>query len=317
MVSLSISKRFLLCCAILAGLLTSAVAGAQAPTDAELPAKHRVVYDNLLVARLNPLGLEDQISLGYRYRLYRNPGLLWRDAYAGVAFTPTLNPAVARVGGSVEIKPLAVLLLSVGYYFVGWFGTFEYLQSYTSPHDPHSDTDQDHGVDLGRRYRTIGSELQLRVQALGKVGPIVLRNDLNFFRSDLDLRDGDRLSYNARIDAMVPDGGWALTNDTDLVYLSRFGLLAGIRTSIVHAFYRDGDFVSGESTDNPNTPTVRLGPLLAYTFYDRPGKWFNKPTALLIVNWWVKHRYRTGADVHQAIPYLVLGFKCEGDIWQR
>jgi hypothetical protein len=276
-----------------------------------------VVYNNLLAARLNPLGLEDQINLGYRYRLYRDPGLLWRDAYVGLALTPTLNPAVARVGASLEIKPLAVLFLSVGYYFVGWFGSFEYLQSYRSPHADHSDTHLDEGVDAGRRYSTIGSELQLRAQVLGKVGPVVVRNDLNLFRCQLDLEGEDRLHYNARIDAMVADGGWALTNDTDLVWLSSFGLVAGIRSSVVHAFYGDRDFVPGESTENPNSPSVRLGPLLAYVFYDRPDRWFNKPTVLLIINWWLKHRYRTGADVSQGVPYLVIGFKFEGDLWQR
>jgi len=304
--------RIALCIlAVIPLLLSAPTALAQEKT---LHAQHRVVYDNLVAARLNPLGLEDRLNVGYRYRLYDDPGMLWRDAYVGLAFTPTLNPAVARLGGTLEIKPLAVLFMSVGYYFVGWFGSFQFVQSYDSPHAEHSDTDLDNGRDAGKNYATIGSELQLRVQVMGKVGPIVLRNDLNLFYSNLRLENGQKLNYNARIDAMVASNGWALTNDTDLVWLTKFGLVAGVRTSVVHAYYDDEHYRSGQSTDNPNMPSVRVGPILAYVFYDRPGARFNKPTALLIANWYITHRYRTGADVSQAVPYLVLGFKCSGEL---
>lgn len=302
---------------VVGGLMLDPLGADAEEADLTVLPQHSVLYNNLIAARLNPLGLEDQIYLGYRYRLYKDPGILWRSAYLGLAFTPTLNPALTRVGASVELKPLALLYLSVGYYFVSWFGTFEYLQSYPSPHAAHADSDQDAGKEAGDNYDTIGSELQLRAQVLGKVGPIVIRNDLNLFRGDMDLRQGEGLYYNIRIDAMVPDGGWALTNDTDVVYLSDVGLVIGLRNSVVHAFYSEGDYPPGESTDNPNTPSVRLGPLAAYMFFDRPGSRFNKPTVLLILNWYLKHRYRTGTDVSQGLPYIVLGFKLEGDLWSR
>ncbi len=282
--------------------------------DKPLHAQHRVVYDNLVAARLNPLGLEDRLNLGYRYRLYDDAGLLWRDAYAGVAFTPTLNPAVARVGASLEVKPLAVLFMSVGYYFVGWLGSFQFLQSYDSPHAAHSDTAQDEATDANKNYSTMGGELEIKVQVMGKVGPVVLRNTLNLFHSDMRLENGQRLYYNPRVDAMVPNRGWHLTNDTDLVWLFRFGLVAGLRASVVHSFFDPEHYRPGESTENPNTPIVRMGPILAYVFYDGPGSRFNKPTVLLIANWHLSHRWRTGEDVSQGVPYLVLGFKCSGEL---
>ena len=46
-----------------------------------------------------------------------------------------------------------------------------------------------------------------------------------------------------------------------------------------------------------------------------PGVFFNNPTAILIVNWWLEHPYRTGQEVSQAVPYIVLGFAFNGDIW--
>lgn len=281
---------------------------ALAADEGALPPRHSVTYSSLLAARVNPLGLEEQLAVGYRLRLYDKPGILWRDAFVGLAFTPVLNPAQLRLGAELTVKPIAVLSLAARYSFLYWLGSFEYLQSYRSPGEEHSDSALDAGKEADENYATGGGQLQLQAQALAKVGPVVLRNDLKVFHTDADLRSGDTLFYDVTVDAMVPDAGWALTNDTDLVYLTRFGLVAGVRTSLVHAFYSE--------SDNPNTPHVRMGPLLAYVFYDRPGSLFNKPTVLLILNWYLKHRYRTGADVSQGVPYVVLGFKFGGDLWR-
>ena len=43
-------------------------------------------------------------------------------------------------------------------------------------------------------------------------------------------------------------------------------------------------------------------------------RWYN-PTAILLVQWWAQHRWRTGEDVHPAMPYIVLGFSFEGDFF--
>ena len=45
------------------------------------------------------------------------------------------------------------------------------------------------------------------------------------------------------------------------------------------------------------------------------GDAFEKPTLLLIANWYLSHRWRTGADVTQAFPYLALAFRFEGTLW--
>lgn len=297
----------------LALVLAPSIARAQAP--APLVPRQRVVYENLLGVRINPLGIEDQLTLAYRARLHDDPAPLWRDAHVGVAFTPTLNPSLARVGGTVEIRPLTVLALSAGYYFVSFFGSQKQLQSYDTPTAAHSDSDLEAGDDAGRAYGTSGTEVQLRSQLLAKVGPIVLRNDTSFFGSKIDLERRDRLYYNVRSDLLVPNGGWSLTTDTDLVYLSSFGLIAGARASVGHAFYREGDYAPGEPIDNPNTPTVRAGPLFAYVFHDEPGARFNKPTVIAMASWWLSHRYRTGEDVSQGLPYIAIAFRFEGEIW--
>jgi hypothetical protein len=288
--------------------------------DATVPPRrrHRLTYSNLLVVRYNPLGCEDQIDLRYRFRLYQKTSLLYRDAHLGVAFTPTINFALSRVGVSVIANPLAVVTLSAGYYFNVWYHAFGHLQSFPSARDAHSDTDLDRrDEDHGLSYGTTGHEAQLSAVLLAKAGAVVFRSDNSFHFTALELKGGDTVYYTPRQDVLMPNRGWIMTSDLDVVYLTAFGFLAGIRASLVHAFYTARSFADGEPMDNPSTPTIRIGPIAAYTFFDRPNKKLNKPTILLIVNWWLLHRYRTGEDVPRSIPYALLGFRLEGDLWGR
>lgn len=284
------------------------------PPDQPLP-RHRVYYKNLLAARLNPLGLEDRFELGYALRLFDDPAPLYREANLGLAFTPTLSPAVTRVGATLTVRPLTILQLAASAYWVQWFGTFEYLQTFASPNDDFSDSALERGKDDGRNYATSGFEAELQAMALARVWQIVLRSDLKFYYDDMDLRGDDTLFYNIRIDHLVPDQGWSLTNDTDLVWLSDFGLVAGLRATVTHAFYRDSDFRSDEEPTTGADTTVRLGPLLAWVIDDDLYRGFNRPTVLAVVNWWLLHPYRTGRDVSQAVPYFVLGFSFDGELW--
>jgi hypothetical protein len=297
----------------LAVMLVSPLSQAQGSGDELLP-NHRVVYESLSAFRYNPVGIEEQLVVAYRKRLHGEPGILWRDAYVGAGFTPTLNPAVVRLGGTLEVKPLAIFSLSAGFYYVSWFGALGHVQTFPDVTAEHSDSGLEDGKRAAQNRSASGTELQLRAQLVAKAGPIVVRNDTNFFRYALDLSKGERLFYNVRSDVLAPNDGWAMTNDTDLVYLSDGGFIAGVRGSVTHAFYRSADY-PGATDDNPNTPSVRLGPLLAYIFHDDPGAVFNRPTLLLLTGWWLSHRYRTGEDTSQAVPYLVLGFRCEGDLW--
>lgn len=301
----------------IAGADESSATGDDTPSgenSTPLP-KHRITYENLLVVRYNSLGLEDMLDIRYRLRLYKRSDILYRDAHIGLGFTPSISPAQARIGPSLVIKPLAVLTLTVGYHYSIWFGNFDFLQSYTSPRAPYSDSDLDREDKNGRSYATTGHEAHLGVNLIAKVGPIVISNDLNAFYHDQDLRAGDTAFYEARYDMMVRDRGWLLSNDTNLLYLTDFGFIAGLTHSLVHAFYKDDDFLESEPTTNPNGPLLYLGPLAAYIFYDKPERLFNEPTLIFLVTWYLKHRFRTGADVPQAVPCLMLGFSFNGELW--
>ncbi len=290
---------------------------AEKKTEPTLWPKHRITYSNLFLLRYNPLAVEERLHITYRYRLYQKRGILWRDAHLGIGVTHSFSPAISRVGVSAIFQPLAILTLSAGYYFISWYGIYDFMASFESAHDDYSDSTIKKMGDRRENYATNGHVAQLRAHLIGKIGPVVLSNVLTFYYVYMDLREGDTVYYEPRYDLMAPNDGWALTNETDLLYVTDFGLVAGVHNTVVHAFYRDEHVREGESKDTANVPMVRTGPLLAYIFYDNPKKMFNKPTLVLIVNWWLKNRFRTGQDVHQAVPYLVLGFKFEGDLWNN
>ncbi len=311
---------------------------ADSPPKRMVP-KHTVQYNLLTPIRLNPLGVEARFDIGYRYRLYDTPGLIKDGSYVGIDFSPTLSPAITRVGPTLTIQPLALLRFKAFYGVLQHFGTFQFMQSYDSPYDDFSTTTYKETKD--RRYA--GTALQGQFNALlqAKAGPIAIRNEVAFFRTDvLNIQDNDGdgvkddLYYSIRNDMLVPANGWYVTNDSDLLYLSDFGLTAGVRGTLVHAFYPDSVYEPGDEAlegkvdelENPNGPTFRVGPLIAYTFFDRPGAKFNRPSILLIANWWVRHRYRVAGsaaepsslgDSRPAMPYIVLGFACTGELWGR
>lgn len=286
------------------------------PAREALPPEHRLTYSNLSALRVNPLGLETRTLVGYEHRLWDDPGVLTRDAYVGLKLYPILNPALVRLGGQVEVKPAAVLALRGAVFFEQYLGTFNQLDAYPTPTAEHCD---DCMRDRADADLTVGAttsfEAELGGLAQVKVGPIAVRHDATFYYADADT-PGATVHYDQRIDMVVPDAGWSTTQETDLLYVTDFGLAAGARLSVLHAFYRDSDFLPGESTENPNTPAVRLGPAIAYTFFDDPGATFDKPTLILLSQWWLEHRYRTGQDVTQALPMIALAFRFEGRLWE-
>lgn len=299
------------------GATAEATAPPGAPSAKEaLPPEHRLTYTNLAALRVNPLGLENRTTFGYEHRLWDDPGVLTRDAYVGLKLYPILNPALIRLGAQMEVKPAAVLALRGAVFYEQYLGTFNQLDAYATPTAEHCDDcmrdRHDAGLTVGA---TTSFEAELGALAQVKAGPIALRHDATFYYADADT-PGATVHYDQRIDMVVPDAGWSTTQETDLLFVTDFGLAAGARFSVLHAFYRDSDFLPGESTENPNTPAMRLGPAIAYTFFEDPGSRFDKPTLILLSQWWLEHRYRTGQDISQALPLIALAFRFEGRLWE-
>jgi hypothetical protein len=275
------------------------------PPDPPIP-PHRITYDSLFGFRLNPLGIEEQYALSYKARFYASDSKALRENYFALNLAPTLSPAISRFGGNVEVRPLTILSLSAGFYQVAYLGSFGTLASYPSAASDYSDTAIDAGKDAGTNHPAKGFEVVGRATALAKAGPIVFRSDTLVYYTDLGLSEGDTVYYYPRLDVIAPDGGVMIASDLDVAWLTDFRLLAGARASVVDSFTDAAD---------PD-PLVRVGPLLAYTFFDEPGARFNKPMLIGILQWWLLHPYRTGEDVHQAIPYGTIAFRFEGELWR-
>jgi hypothetical protein len=100
-----------------------------------------------------------------------------------------------------------------------------------------------------------------------------------------------------------------IANDLDVLYVTDFGLNIGLRHTSVFPQY-----TKAQNPDDTDNSHQRLGLLAAYTWRDDGYTRFNKPTALLITSWYLSHRNRTGQDVSNAMPYVVLGFAFTSDL---
>lgn len=335
-----------------AGLLLCAVSNTQAAPSkpmAPLPPQDRLVLNNLLVLRLNPVGLEDQIRFGLQHRLSEEgDGPLKREAFLFAGIAPRINPAFIKIGPSVEIQPLSILNLRVGLEFVQLFGTFGFLQSYGSATDEYDDKriaacstrsalencryqGPDGAEVLGstevRSSAAAGLHLMIEPTLQLRLGPIALRNKLAIEYWSMGTRPGDRTFYDVTLDTLVPKRGWVIANDLDALFVTRFRLSAGVRYSLVQSLYQDSDFRAGEDRERADNRVQRVGPLLSYTFFDRGFTAFNRPTLLFSVAWYVDHRYRTGqapAGIlpgvfvqSPAMPYILLGFSFQSDLINR
>ncbi len=299
-------RRLLVALVVLYGTSHEALAEPETPDL-------RISITNLLVGRINPLGLEDQLRIGPQKRLYHSSSPILSDNFLFFGATPRVNPAFIKAGPSLEIQPLSILTLRFGFELMQIFGSFGELQSFASPLDNYSDSTLDKNTNAGRNYVTSGSHFTFEPTLRMKLGPVALVNRFSIEYWAMNVHTGDTVFYESTLDTLVPARGWILSNDLDLVYISKLKFVIGARYSVVHPLYQPGDFRPGEAQVNLNGHQ-RLGPLFAYTFFDHPFARFNKPTLVLIVNWYVDHRWRTGADVSAGVPYAVLGFGFVSDL---
>ncbi len=301
----------------LAALMALSILGPAAAASEPPPPTpvHQLFYQNLTVIRVNPLGLQNQFELDWRHRLY-DPGdsLIMSQNYWALTAAPILTPGLMRLGVAAKLQPLAILKLEVKWEYLNYFGNFDLIQSYADDDADFSDSAIADGGDAGLNYATDGWQLTLDGEARAKVGPLIVRNRFKAGYLEVALRGNDTLFYEQYFDLLLPGKGWFFTNDLDLLVQVGKKLIIGARWAFMDVQYPDDAFAPGEDKDSDNAPTHRLGPLVAYTFFDDPGASFNKPTILLLVNWYLQHRWRTGEDVSQAMPYFVLGFAFSGDL---
>jgi len=286
------------------------------------PPAQRLVLRGFTAARYNAQGLTAEGKLDFRLRLFRSEHLALRENYAALGVVAGLSPAFARGGLFVEVQPLSVLQLGAQLEAVRWFGTFDLVQSFSSARAAHWEADLQRLGDLpagdpARNYGASGTNLTLWGRLQVRFGPLAVRDTLSLFRPDLGLRAGDPVYYDGTHDFLLPNRGWLMTNDADVLWLRAggvAGLVLGLRHTLVSAAYRSADFAAGESPVDINGPMHRLGPLAAYTLHERGGGWFNAPTIAVLTQWYLKHRYRAGQERSAIIPSVALAFGFFGDL---
>jgi len=275
----------------------------------------QLFYTNLTVFRLNPLGLQNQFELDYRHRLY-DPGdsILLAQNYAGFGIAPTFTPGLMRLGVTAKVQPLAILKLEAKWEYLSYFGNFNFIQSFADTTGDYSDTGIEAGGDAGRNFAADGWQLTLDAEVRARVGPVIVRNRFKANYQEVALKTDDPLYHEPYNDLLLTREGWYFTNDLDLLVQVNPNLIIGVRHAMLATSYPASAYPGGVAVDDDNSPVHRLGPLIAYTFFDEPGESFNRPTILVLANWYLQHRFRAGQDVSQAFPYLVVGFAFSGDL---
>lgn len=292
------------------------------PALVSVPDRHRVTYEATMAVRANPLGLFLFGNVGFSERLYRSDSEALAQNFVYIGLAPEISPALARIGLRVDVQPLSVLRLWAIYQYGTYFGNFGYMQSFTSPDADWSDStlrDLSDATDpADRNYSTSGHGARLGGRFQIKLGGFVLRNTFLAQWSRYDLRDGDDIYYDPIFDVPVANGGWLVANDLDAAWIfGETGWLAGIRYNWTAPIYADDVWDDDpDGTRSHENRIHRLGPLIAHTFEGKEPS-VRRPTLLLILNWYLSHRYRTGADVSQAFPYIGVAFLMRGDLWTR
>lgn len=304
--------------ALFVAALFSTTAEAQALMN-QGPPQHRIVYRNTFSVRVNPLGLLYEGRIMYRFRLYESESTALRDNYLGVGLAAVGGPAFFDIGPYVEFQPLSMLGFWATYQYSRYLRTFSLFQSFASPNSNFSDTEISRLGALPRddpasNYVTDGGKLIIGADFQIKVWNIVLRSKARLVRPDYKMRSGDTVYYEQFYDVLAPNGGFFLTDDTDLLWQRPDQrLFIGLRYTGTTAFYTARQYLNGEEQTNLNG-MHRVGPFAGYTFKIDDGAGVNNPTVFLLAQWWLVQRYRTGAVSSQAFPLIGLGFQFTGDI---
>lgn len=291
------------------------------------PMGWRLVLSDLTIFRLNPIGLETRTRFGLQKKLYASTNKVTENNFFFVGMFPKLNPASAQFSIGGEIQPASIFNVRAFYELQQYFGTFGFLQSFTSANSNFSDTQLKELADqpATEPEAKLVKHFSVQPTLLLKFGKVVLRSLLMIDYWDFKTRG--TLIYEPTFDTLLPRQGWTMATDTDLLFVPGTGLAAGLRHSYVKPFYKDDHFNDAADRDayDGQNSHHRVGFFGAYTFRDDGPSTFNKPTVLLILSMYIQHKYRAGepstldaghsADDYRtrAFPYLVLGFAFESD----
>jgi hypothetical protein len=152
------------------------------------------------------------------------------------------------------------------------------------------------------------------------VGRWLARSSWRAIRYEANLQSGDRVLYDPGIDNLVYASGWALHSDTDVGYAltdgdTNSGPILGARFSLNLVFYPGDAYAPGESHNNANSPSARVGPWLRLPLVtpDR-ARTVNELSLTGTTQFYVVDRFHTGASTPTAVPYVGLLLTATGDL---
>jgi len=280
-------------------------------TKPKLP-DHSVHYQAGTGVIYNQLGGALLADLAYRMQIVDEPGILWWDTYLDTRLKVIVSPTFVRFGPALYLQPVAFLKLGGGYLFNRHFGVLGSLASFPNAAVEHDDARLAELADEGATYAASRHHLFADVELRARFGDVGFKNLTRGTYYSAELRNGDTVFYSKGLDLLVPNEGRTLSNQTDLVYFWREQWIVGLHLSIAHPFY------TSRHAPAPEQPTrLRIGPEVAWIAYDEAGAAINRPTVFSTLGWWVLHPYRTGASVHAAIPFAMLAFRIEGELWRN
>ena len=286
------------------------------PTVADRMPKTALMHQSLSIIRYNPLGLQHEHRLMWRMRLSDSDKILWKDTY--VAFGPEImaTPSLQRFGVRLQAKPIAVFEFFALAEYLYFLGNFDYVQSYKDAAADFSTEAQKAATERGENYSALIGKVSVSGRLQAKVGPIAVRSTNRMSRFWFDAKDEHKVFFDIYTDLLTPVNGWTFWQDNDVLYING-RLIVGLRHTWSQSFLSD-DAMQPVAADAP-APNVthRVGPIIAYRLRDDPkygDTWYRRPTLLVLAQWWVKHPYRTGQEISQAIPWLVVGFAFNGRV---
>ncbi|MFM7199894.1 MAG: hypothetical protein ACKO6N_03815 [Myxococcota bacterium] len=274
----------------------------------------RLYLGSLSVIRLNPVGLETQNKIAFNHKLYASSNPFLANNFLELAAMLKLNPAYLKVGPLVELQPASVFNLRLGYEYLRFFGTVNYLQSYDLPSADYSDPTRNDVTDA-LAYATSGHHLFAEPTLQMKLGAIAVRAKWAFEYWNMGLNDSDAngvmdtVFYDATLDTLVPGNGFIWTQETQLVY-AKNRLTVGLQYNAVHPVYGEAQGASELAEGFDLTTHRKIGPLIAYAFNTREFTKYNRPTLLLSTGYYVKHQYRDSIST----PYILVGFAFNSDL---
>ncbi|WNG45146.1 hypothetical protein F0U60_14290 [Archangium minus] len=270
----------------------------------------RLVLSHSVSAGVNPLGAEYLTRAGYRLRLGQGEKALEWKRFLSLGGQVRLSTNYAAGGPLVEWQPLAAFNLRAVVEGVGVFGTFGQLQSYRSPLDEYSDALRK--ANAASAYATTGWHALLQPTLQARVGRVAVQSVTSLDYRELSLRDGDSVWYEAGPDSLVPARGWTLTENITLSYLAG-PLRLGTALRYFLPLYAPEHLRAGEQASVGLNSNLRLGLLATYDLPEDGGSLIHKPRVSLRAQWYLIHRYRTGAEVSQAMPSVGLSFSFQQD----